>query len=156
MIRYLENDKLCQKELGAEEIRKGRIALAHLKFQLLKDGINLQPQELRSMVGRRVDQLNVVDPTLNLTFEEGMDFVKELVSFLGSKAFQPKPRRSKHDALAAKHRQLLREGQAEINDPELDTDAGHQRYMLKNTENLSKADVLDGIALGMIDPDKAK
>ena len=71
------------------EARKGQIALALLKLTMLREGIHLHPQNLRSKVGKAVQDLNELNPGLDLSFDEAVELFHEFVQFASDEAFKP-------------------------------------------------------------------
>jgi hypothetical protein len=102
LITYYNNGKRCQREIGAEELRQGRIALANLKLHCVEKGLKLD-QDMMSRIGTRIKLLNQIDPTLNLQFDEAVEFVRELVDFTRDRTLRSKrPSSAKRRALKAK------------------------------------------------------
>ncbi|MGE5298104.1 MAG: hypothetical protein ACM3KM_03000 [Acidobacteriaceae bacterium] len=82
--------------------RRGQIALASLHYKLLKEGMNLHPQNLRSQMGNLVNELNKQNPTLNLTQDEANEFLFDLAMFLTNEAFRPNRKSEKQGHLSGK------------------------------------------------------
>jgi hypothetical protein len=90
-------EKICSMNISVNDLkgkriedpRKGQIALAAVRNMVIKDGIRLHPQNLRSGIGNKVKELNEIDPELKLTTEEAREFARELVDYAVEATFGP-------------------------------------------------------------------
>lgn len=70
-----------------DEIRRAKIASVYLKYRVLKDGVNLKSNDVRSAIGNLVKELNALDPDLNVTDDELLAYGKDLALAAVEKTF---------------------------------------------------------------------
>lgn len=78
-----------------QNLRRARIAAVYLKHRVLKDGVMLKANDLRSNIGNLVAELNAQSPDLKVTQEELLDYARDLAQAALDKAFDTKTKQTK-------------------------------------------------------------